>query len=1654
MIVLCFSDLSHNSIEALGPDAFGNTLVEKLNSVNFANNPLGCDCITYYSLKYVNESIKGGECTMPAAASGVTWVYSDKDENNYFDNVDKSVFQCAGGDVTASAPDFYELLVEWTEPAEEYPGGPDSGTSADTWEYIVMCVNAAVSTLSVTTTDLSHLFTASDGVQAGVDYTCTVQMRLGTDISASGQPSYILTLETLPTVNITNIGPHDFILPITYYDFSSSHIDFSYEDDVVKIDSPSFVASPYDSWLAISDTPTADTFSDWFRNTDNNIKYDHYFVLPWDDTSGFTDPINIFFSDEYWPMDNLGYRSEGILFDCDSQLRNLGFTNAIRAGFRFQGTERIVVGGADELWLFINQVYMIQVHSDSTQSADISCKQIDLSNAVNSGGGYITPQGGTVVNGKCVITQTLSDEKVFLDLEAGHVYHFDIFLTERLGCSSSFYLETEGTEFVDYDVEPPLDYLVKPDEDFHVGGIIETVVITDAFSVGDYNVTILQGNEARHFTIVEDNTANRVAALPPTTVTPPLTDTINGTTFLLCTSPSVIATEAAVSGSQEFSITTDNVLLTLDTGLDYEAAFLYMIIIGVVDNNASPAADGKIVVKVVVQDVNDNCPELSESSTISLYPQPILQSDPLFVVNASDLDSGVSGEVTYHVSEYSERSNYNDTSIVEFTLAAIDGGTPTRGDTVTVEITMHDTCLTDTRGDPIDISIYTGYTTGKVYLRVPKYYILEFSCREELGLRNYVVRDEWMSASSEESDEFSKERARLTLGRDDTIPKGSGWVPAVFDTSQWLAIDMGETYLYNGIVTQGNPDKEYWVTTFKIQYSDDGSTYTSFTDDNGNDVVFTGNHNSGSFKNNIFHSTIKSQHIRINPITWNTGIGLRFELLGCTPARRLLHDTECVRCETTYYCIGDDIQRPCGRCDPPSPCDRSITEHSFGHAEECSPCPIGWLCTDGYATPCPIYHHGRCDETSCPSSCTLCEPGTACFEGVASICGPGYFSLGYNTGPCWADVNPCFGDVQCVNTGGSTFACGECPEGFTGDGLTCIDIDECAANPGACFEECINLAPGYTCSGCPCGYSGYAPHGVGIEHILTQTQVCDDVDECLTGDNNCDPLSVCTNTIGSYTCGTCPPGYIGDGYIGCLSGNYCDLGTNNCHDDATCIYTGPGTYICECNDGYAGDGVYCGYDIDGDGYPAIALHCNEDICKADNCDVIPNSGQEDNDHDNKGDICDRDDDGDGIYDEDDNCQYVKNPGQTDTDGDSVGDDCDNCVNDLNPDQLDNDDDGDGDICDTDDDNDSVLDDTDNCLFVANSDQADGDGDSVGDACDNCVDIGNTDQTDSDHNGWGDACDDPDGTDKDRDGDGIPNFADNCENVPNSDQLDTDGDGVGDMCDEDKDGDGIPDTSDNCPLVANPTQTDLNGDLVGDDCEDDYDGDGIDDEYDNCPKNINYQTTSFEDYISVELDPTLTDAAPPVWYLVDQGKEVHQLADTEMPLMLIGRDYFGPVDYSGTLFVNSDVGTNYMGFVFGYQSSRKFYIVMWRHKNLNYPDYRAGIKGLQIKKVISSTGPGKTLSDALWHSYDTTDQVTLLWHDPEMRGWEHNVAYTWTLTHRPSIGLIRVVVKIGSDTITDSGEIYDTAISGGRLGVFQFAQPNIIWSKLKYKCADR
>lgn len=156
-------------------------------------------------------------------------------------------------------------------------------------------------------------------------------------------------------------------------------------------------------------------------------------------------------------------------------------------------------------------------------------------------------------------------------------------------------------------------------------------------------------------------------------------------------------------------------------------------------------------------------------------------------------------------------------------------------------------------------------------------------------------------------------------------------------------------------------------------------------------------------------------------------------------------------------------------------------------------------------------------------------------------------------------------------------------------------------------------------------------------------------------------------------------------------------------------------------------------------------------------------------------------------------------------------------------------------------------------------------------------------------------------------------------------------------------------------------------------------------------------------------------------------------------------------------MNTVTDDDYAGFIFSYQDSSSFYVVMWKQteqtywqaapfravaepgiqlkviktpKNslLTYPFMTRSIGNLKtllssvvtttfppllilsgffyLQAVKSKTGPGEYLRNSLWHTGDTTDQVRLLWKDPRNVGWKDKVSYRWFLQHRPQVGYIR------------------------------------------------
>ncbi|KAJ8392450.1 hypothetical protein AAFF_G00075750 [Aldrovandia affinis] len=168
--------------------------------------------------------------------------------------------------------------------------------------------------------------------------------------------------------------------------------------------------------------------------------------------------------------------------------------------------------------------------------------------------------------------------------------------------------------------------------------------------------------------------------------------------------------------------------------------------------------------------------------------------------------------------------------------------------------------------------------------------------------------------------------------------------------------------------------------------------------------------------------------------------------------------------------------------------------------------------------------------------------------------------------PCFTGRHGCDTSAACRPGQGNQFTC-ECAIGFTGDGKSCYDIDECRESPQICGRNaiCINQPGSHRCE-CVEGFQ-FAGDG------LTCHEEGGPIDHCQAGTHNCDipQRAQCSYTGGSAFICSCLPGFVGDGRA-CQDIDECQPG--RCHQEAVC-YNTQGSFNCQCKPGFQGDGFHC-----------------------------------------------------------------------------------------------------------------------------------------------------------------------------------------------------------------------------------------------------------------------------------------------------------------------------------------------------------------------------------------------------------------------------------------------------------------------------------------------
>lgn len=95
-----------------------------------------------------------------------------------------------------------------------------------------------------------------------------------------------------------------------------------------------------------------------------------------------------------------------------------------------------------------------------------------------------------------------------------------------------------------------------------------------------------------------------------------------------------------------------------------------------------------------------------------------------------------------------------------------------------------------------------------------------------MGMENGQIGDAQITASSEYSEAYAAPQGRLNVKAG-----GGAWLPSTSNVYQWLQVDLGRYRVVTGIATQGRNGISQWVTSYELQYSEDGVTFVYYKEE-------------------------------------------------------------------------------------------------------------------------------------------------------------------------------------------------------------------------------------------------------------------------------------------------------------------------------------------------------------------------------------------------------------------------------------------------------------------------------------------------------------------------------------------------------------------------------------------------------------------------------------------------------------------------------------------------------------------------------------------------------------------------------------------------------------------------------------------------------
>ena len=113
-----------------------------------------------------------------------------------------------------------------------------------------------------------------------------------------------------------------------------------------------------------------------------------------------------------------------------------------------------------------------------------------------------------------------------------------------------------------------------------------------------------------------------------------------------------------------------------------------------------------------------------------------------------------------------------------------------------------------------------------------------------------------------------------TVHAQSKLDSPQGWSAGSIRIGEWMQIDLGTTMCVNGVVTQGRGDYPQWVTSYKLSYSTDGTSFTKLPQ------MYAANdlHDNTRITNSF--DAVEARYVRFIPQTWHGHMAMRAGVIG------------------------------------------------------------------------------------------------------------------------------------------------------------------------------------------------------------------------------------------------------------------------------------------------------------------------------------------------------------------------------------------------------------------------------------------------------------------------------------------------------------------------------------------------------------------------------------------------------------------------------------------------------------------------------------------------------------------------------------------------------------------------------------------------------